>query len=63
MELQMTAERPTKKPIRLDLAPTDHARLERCARDRGLTKAAFARQAVLERIRADERTAAPDPGR
>jgi hypothetical protein len=62
MSLEKTAE-PTRKAVRLDLTPTDHARLERCARDRGLNRASYARQAVLERIKADERTAAPDLGR
>jgi hypothetical protein len=62
MSLEKTAG-PTRKTVRLDLTPKDHARLEWCARDRGLTKAAFARQAVLEQIKADERTAAPDPDR
>jgi hypothetical protein len=42
------------RPVRLDLADIDHKRLERCARERGLSKAAYARQAVLERIKADE---------
>jgi hypothetical protein len=42
------------RPVRLDLSGTDHERLERCARERGLSKASYARQAVLERIRADE---------
>jgi hypothetical protein len=42
------------KPVRLDLSPIDYERLERCARERGLSLAAYARQAVLERITADE---------
>jgi hypothetical protein len=42
------------RPVRLDLSETDHERLERCARERGLNKASYARQAVLERIKADE---------
>ena len=62
MSLEKTAE-PTRKAVRLDLTPTDHARLERCARDRGLNRASYSRQAVLEQIKADERTAAPYPGR
>jgi hypothetical protein len=41
-------------PVRLDLPPADHERLERCARERGLSKSSYARQAVLERIKADE---------
>jgi hypothetical protein len=42
------------RPVRLDLSETDHERLERCAKERGLNKASYARQAVLERIKADE---------
>ena len=42
------------RPVRLDLAEADHDRLERLARERGLNKASYARQAVLERMRADE---------
>jgi hypothetical protein len=42
------------RPVRLDLSETDHERLERCARERGLNKASYARQAVLEKIKADE---------
>lgn len=44
----------TVRPVRLDLTDTDHERLERLARERGLNKASYARQAVLERMRADE---------
>jgi hypothetical protein len=44
----------TVKPVRLDLSEADHKRLERLARERGLNKASYARQAVLERMRADE---------
>jgi hypothetical protein len=42
------------RPVRLDLSAADHRRLERCARERGLSKASYARMAVLELIRADE---------
>jgi hypothetical protein len=45
------------KPIRLGLPPADHKRLERCARERGLSNASYARMAVLERIKADEGSA------
>jgi hypothetical protein len=44
----------TSKPVRLELSPDDHERLEQCARRRGLSLASYARQAVLERITADE---------
>ena len=42
------------KGVRLDLTEADHERLERCARERGLTMASYARMAVLERIKTDE---------
>jgi hypothetical protein len=42
------------RPVRLDLSETDHQRLEQCARERGLNKAAYARMAVLERLKTDE---------
>ena len=42
------------KPIRLELSAADHKRIERAAKERGLSKAAYARQAVLERVKADE---------
>jgi hypothetical protein len=42
------------RPVRLDLSEADHERLERLARERGLNKASYARQAVLERMKADE---------
>jgi hypothetical protein len=43
------------KGVRLDLSPADHERLERYARARGLTMASYARMAVLELLKADER--------
>jgi hypothetical protein len=42
------------KPIRLGLPPADHKRLEKCARERGLNNASYARMAVLMQIEADE---------
>jgi hypothetical protein len=42
------------KGVRLDLSSTDHERLGRCARERGLTMASYARMAVLERLKTDE---------
>jgi hypothetical protein len=44
--------------VRLDLAPRDRDRMERCAVGRGLPMSAYARQAVLAAIRADERAVA-----
>jgi hypothetical protein len=53
-QVQAVKKRETAKPVRLDLSPADHARLEHCARERGLSKSSYARMAVLERLKADE---------
>jgi hypothetical protein len=55
-KVQATQEtKPVKAvPVRLDLSPVDHERLERCAKARGLSKSSYARQAVLTMIKADE---------
>ena len=45
------------RPVRLDLTETDHGRLQAAADRVGLGKAAYARQAVLERVRRDETAA------
>jgi hypothetical protein len=45
----------TVKGVRLDLSPDDHQRLEKQARMVGLSLAAYARQALFERLEADER--------
>ena len=42
------------KGVRLDLSPGDHERLERVARERGLTMSSYARMKLLESIKADE---------
>jgi hypothetical protein len=54
---KITATKPirTVKGVRLDLSPSDHDRLERCAKERGLNMSSYARQAVLATIRGDER--------
>ncbi len=41
--------------VAVSLPETDRDRLKRVARERGLSMSAYARQAVLERIRTDER--------
>lgn len=43
------------RAVRLDLTVADHTRLESLASSRGLTKAAYCRQAVLRQMRADEK--------
>jgi hypothetical protein len=57
--LVASQEERTPKAVRLDLAPEDYARLERCARRRGLTKASFARMAVLALIEQEEKEKGP----
>jgi hypothetical protein len=52
-KVQATRER-KGVAVRLDMSPEDHERLERCAKRRGLTKASYARMAVLALIRGDE---------
>jgi hypothetical protein len=53
-KMQAVQEERALKPIRLGLPPADYERLERCARERGLSLASYARQAVLAAIKADE---------
>jgi hypothetical protein len=53
-KMDATAERPILKPVRLQLTEPDYERLEKQARKRGLNLASYARQAVLEKIMADE---------
>jgi hypothetical protein len=49
-----THEERLTKPIRLDLTPKDHERLDRQARRRGLTMASFARMVILERLEVED---------
>jgi hypothetical protein len=49
-----TQEEKLVKPVRLDLTPKDHERLDRQARRRGLTMASFARMVILERLEAED---------
>jgi hypothetical protein len=53
-KVQATQPIRTGRPVRLDLTDEDHERLERQAKRRGLSKASYARMAVLERLEADE---------
>jgi hypothetical protein len=41
----------TAKAVRLDLTAKDHERLDRAATSKGLSKSAFARMAVLDRLK------------
>jgi hypothetical protein len=52
----MTAadEKKTQMAVRLELPLADYKRLDHQAKALGLTKASYARMAVMERLRADE---------
>lgn len=53
-KVQATADDRMTKPVRLDLSEADFERLEKCAKEKGLTKASYARMAVLKEIKIDE---------
>jgi hypothetical protein len=42
------------RPVRLDMSEADHKRMERLATERGLSKASYARMAVLKQMKTDE---------
>lgn len=46
------------KPIRLDVTPTDYERASSRAEERGLTLASYARMALLDFIKRDEKESA-----
>lgn len=51
-------ETPTRKrtgiAVRLDLAPEDHERLTKIAKDQGLSLSSYARMALFKQMKADE---------
>jgi hypothetical protein len=53
-KVQATQQEKTQMAVRLELPIGDYQRLERHARALGLTKASYARMAVMERLKADE---------
>jgi hypothetical protein len=53
-KVSTVAEERATKPIRLDLPVPDHKRIERSAKRFGLSKSAYVRQALFERLEADE---------
>jgi len=57
-KVQATAEK--IRHARLELSDEDYQRLKRVAKQDGLAVAAYIRQAVLQRIRADEATRSGD---
>jgi predicted HicB family RNase H-like nuclease len=56
-QMSMT-EAPVRKrtgiAVRLDLAPEDHDRLTKLAKDQGLSLASYARMALFKQMKADE---------
>jgi hypothetical protein len=48
------AKEKVAKGVRLDLTPADHKRLNKLARERGLTMSSYARMALFERMKDDE---------
>jgi hypothetical protein len=53
-KVNATQEPKLAKPVRLDLNPEDHDRLERQARSRGLSMAGCARMVLLEWLKSQE---------
>ena len=53
-KVEAVEEERAVKAVRLELAPEDYDRLERCAKRRGLNKASYSRMAVLALIERDE---------
>ncbi len=49
-QVNATQAEPTTKAVRLDLTMKDHARLDRQAKKRGLTKASYSRMVLLEKL-------------
>ena len=52
--VQATLEEVGSKAVRLDLTATDHERLAKCAKERGLSMSSYARMAVLALMKQDE---------
>lgn len=53
-KVNAVAEDRETKPVRLDLSLADHQRIERSAKRFGLSKSAYVRMALFERLEADE---------
>ena len=53
-KVNAVADERETKPVRLDLSLSDHERIERSARRFGLSKSAYVRMALFERLEADE---------
>ncbi len=55
-KVQTTQARPATWAVRLEFDAADHERLEQAARKFRLSKAGFARMAVMDRVRETEAT-------
>jgi hypothetical protein len=53
-KMQTTQDEKTQMAVRLELPIGDYQRLERQAKALGLTKASYARMAVMKSLKADE---------
>jgi hypothetical protein len=53
-KVDAVAESRETKPVRLDLSLADHERIERAAKRFGLSKSAYVRMALFERLESDE---------
>jgi hypothetical protein len=61
VKVEATASKPkgrNVKPIRLDVSPNDYERASACAEARGLTLASYARMALLDFLKRDEKGSA-----
>ena len=54
-KMNAVADAKETKPVRLDLSLADHDRIEASASRFGLSKSAYVRMALFERLEADER--------
>ncbi len=52
--MNATVKEKVVKGVRLDLSPADHRRLNKLAKERGLTMSSYARMALFERMKDDE---------
>lgn len=54
VEAMPGTHKPDQRPVRLDLSLDDHERLDRCAKRFGLSKTAYVRMVLFQRLEADD---------